>query len=480
MNSPNILWICTDQQRWDTIGALGNPHVQTPCLDQLCAEGVAFRHAYCQSPICTPSRSSFLTGFYPSTVHGCRNDNDNWSEGAELIPKTLRDQAGYDCGLVGKLHLAGAYQRVLSGTREGGDRVFARERRPRDDGYRVFHWSHSPYDDWGDQHAYRVWLADKGVSLAALQAAPDPIPAACHQTTFCADKAIAFMREPHAGPWLMSVNPFDPHTPFDPPRDYRARFDAASLPAPVFHDHDVQAQAALAALDFQTAVQRPDPVLAREQRAAYYAMIALIDANVGRMLQVLEETGQRENTVVIFMSDHGEMLGDHGLWRKGCRFYEGLVRVPLILSWPGRFHANAVSHALVELVDLVPTLRELAGLSLPAHMPGRSLVSLLTGETDLHAHRAYVRAEFYGSWQSRPNAGRRGSYGTMIRTRQHKLVNYHGHQLGELFDLQQDPHEFHNLWHDADYADVRWRLMQMSFDALACAVDPGTRQRFPY
>ncbi len=480
MNPPNILWICTDQQRWDTIGALGNPYVQTPHLDQLCAEGVAFGRAYCQSPICTPSRSSFLTGFYPSTVHGCRNDNDAWSEGAELIPKTLRDQAGYDCGLVGKLHLAGAYQHVKSGTQEGSDRVFASERRPRDDGYRVFHWSHSPYDDWGDQHAYRVWLEEKGENLVALRAAQDPIPAEYHQTTFCADKAIEFMRREHAGPWLMSVNPFDPHTPFDPPTDYRARFDVASLPEPLFHESDLQAQAALEAMDFQTSVQRPDLILARENRAAYYAMIALIDENVGRMLQALEETGQRENTLVIFMSDHGEMLGDHGLWRKGCRFYEGLVRVPLILSCPARFQAGVVSDALVELVDLVPTLRELADLSIPDHMPGHSLVSFLTGDSELNSHREYVRSEFYSSWQSRKDSGRRGSYGTMIRTNQHKLVNYHGHQLGELFDLEQDPHEFRNLWHDPDSAEVRFCLMQMSFDALAFAVDPGTSQLFPY
>ena len=103
MNRPNILWICTDQQRWDTIGALGNPYVRTPNLDKLCREGVAFDHAFCQSPICTPSRSSFLTGYYPSTVRGSCNNNDEWAENAELITKTLRDRTQYDCGLVGKL-----------------------------------------------------------------------------------------------------------------------------------------------------------------------------------------------------------------------------------------------------------------------------------------------------------------------------------------------------------------------------------------
>lgn len=468
MNRPNILWICSDQQRWDTIGALGNPHVCTPHLDRLCAEGTAFDLAFCQSPICTPSRSSFLTGLYPSTVHGCRNGNDVWAEGAELIPKTLRDQAGYDCGLSGKLHLAGAYHRT--------------EPRARDDGYRVFHWSHSPRDEWGEDHAYRRWVAEKGEDLGALHAASEPIPAEFHQTTFCADRAIEFMQEERSGPWLMSVNIFDPHAPFDPPADYRARYDADALPGPYFRESDLEAQAALQSVDFQSEAKRPAACGAHDLQAAYYAMIELIDDNVGRMLQALEDTGQRENTLVIFTSDHGEMLGDHGLVLKGCRFYEGLVRVPLILSWPGHIQSGVVSEALVELLDLAPTLLEYAGLDIPETMQGRSLVSLLQGEADLHHHRDFVRTEYYGALN--PNAPDRddfvGIYATMIRTRRYKQVSYHGLALGELFDLEQDPHEFENLWDDPAHAEVRFQLMQQNFDALAFAVDPGTRQLFYY
>ena len=138
---PNVLWICTDQQRSDTIGALGNPCMRTPNLDRLVSEGVAFTHAFCQTPICTPSRASFLTGMYPSTVHGCMNGNDYWVDAAPIVTKLLAD-AGYDCGLVGKLHLAGAQGRI----------------EPRaDDGYRLFHWSHSPRDNWEQGHAYADW-----------------------------------------------------------------------------------------------------------------------------------------------------------------------------------------------------------------------------------------------------------------------------------------------------------------------------------
>ena len=132
---------------------------------------------------------------------------------------------------------------------------------------------------------------------------------------------------------------------------------------------------------------------AKEVMAAYYAMIELIDDNVGRMIQALEESGQRENTLVIFTSDHGELLGDHQLVGKGCRFYECLVRVPLICSWPGRVQEGRVCDALVELMDIAPTLLELAEVPAPDRMQGRSLWPLLTGQTQ--THRAYVRSEYY-------------------------------------------------------------------------------------
>ena len=140
---PNILWICTDQQRYDTIGALGNEHIRTPNIDRLVGEGTAFTHAFCQSPICTPSRASFLTGMYPSSVHGCTNGNAYWAGTAPLVTKLLADAASYDCGLAGKLHLAGAHGRI----------------EPRgSDGYRVFHWSHDSRDQWPEGHAYADWV----------------------------------------------------------------------------------------------------------------------------------------------------------------------------------------------------------------------------------------------------------------------------------------------------------------------------------
>lgn len=458
---PNILWICTDQQRWDTIHALGNAHIHTPNLDRLVAEGVAFTHAYCQSPICTPSRASFLTGMYPSSIHACGNGNEEWAEAAPLVTKLLKD-VGYDCGLAGKLHLAGAAGRV--------------EPRPQDDGYRVFHWSHDPQDRYPMGHAYADWLRAQGYDLAELNKDMTQLSPHLHQTTWCMDRAIEFLEEERTEPWLMSVNVFDPHAPFDPPQAYLARYNLDDLPEPHFRESDLAAQQRLAGIDFQEATDPRTPEM-RRTIAAYYAMIELIDDNVGRLLEALARSGQREETLVIFMSDHGEMLGDHGLLLKGCRFYEGLVRVPLVFSWPGVIPAGMVSDALVELTDVAPTLLEAAGQPIPDRMQGRSLWSLLSGASDPGRHRDFIRCEYYRALN--PDApGRKweGSYASMMRSARHKLVVYHGHEQGELFDLQEDPHEFDNLWEDPAHAATRFELLKRSFDALAFAVDIGTAQ----
>jgi arylsulfatase A-like enzyme len=476
MSGPNILWICTDQQRFDTIGALGNPAVSTPNLDRLVAEGVAFTHAYCQSPICTPSRASFLTGQYASTLHVNGNGLSHFPPEPRLVTRRLAE-VGYDCGLIGKLHLASAYRRI----------------EPRvDDGYRYWQYSHAPRDDWATGHDYADWVRDQGYSLKELTQSVDGVPAPLHQTTWCAEKTIDFLRRPHEGPWLASVNIYDPHPPFNPPREYRDQFDPKAMPGPAFRPSDLMQQAQLAEIDFQSRAQAPEdldikhpigvksPVSGMETaassgerdawtlQAAYYAMIKLIDDQVGRILDALEESGQRENTVVIFMSDHGEMLGDHGLIEKGCRFYEGLVRVPMIWSWPGHFAAGLRSDALVELVDVAPTLLALADLPIPAEMEGRSLLPILTGEADPHHHREFVRTEYYDALDLPDH-----TYATMVRDARYKLVVYHGHGLGELYDLVEDPQEFDNLWDDPAHQARKLDLLHKSFDKAMLIMDRG-------
>jgi len=450
---PNILWICTDQQRYDTIHALGNKYIRTPNIDRLVETGTAFEHAYCQTPICTPSRGSFLTGMYPSTVHACINGSDHWDEAAPLVTKMLAD-IGYDCGLSGKLHLSSAM-------------AHEPERRPRDDGYRRFCYSHAPHQGIGKGNQYTDWLESIGQDYKKLKKKHGYIPAKWHQTTWCADRAIEFMKEKRSGPWLFSVNIYDPHGPFDPPQKYLDRFDIDSLPGPRFRESDIAAQKCFDGINYKGRAGDTLNRQGKERQAKYWAQIELIDENVGRMLDALEETGQRENTIVIFNSDHGDMTGDHGLVAKGCRFYDPLVRVPLIFSWPGRFRTGLRSEALIQLTDIMPTLLEVNGLSIPDRIQGRSLLPILEGRDDPHKHREFVRSVFY-----RVTEGPQ-SYATMLRTKSHKIVNYHGHNVGELFDLQKDPYEFDNLWENPDYAEVRFELMKKSFDALAFAVDTG-------
>lgn len=460
---PNILWYCTDQQRFDTVAALGNPHVVTPVVDQLVAEGVAFTHAYCQSPICTPSRSSFMTGMYPSRVHNTRNGNETFETPVPLVSKLLAD-AGYHCGLVGKFHLQSSGLRT----------------EPRmDDGYCYWRFSHAPRDDWESGHDYADWVTANGGDLDELRASEDRVPTELHQTTWASQRSIEFIESAPDKPWMLSVNIYDPHPPFVPPRSYADRFDPAAMPGPHFLSSDLATQEKLKPVDFQGEALEPSGHDAHRCQALYYAMIAQIDDQFARILQVLDATGQRDNTVVIFTSDHGEALGDHGLLQKGCRFYEGLVRVPLIFSWPGRFLEGIQREALVELVDLTATIVELAGLEQPEWIQGRSLLPLLSDAQATDQLREAVRCEYFDALDPHFTGGS-GTYATMYRNRRYKLSVYHGLGLGELYDLEEDPWEHNNLWDDPDSAALRAELIYASFDNhVLLTTDVGSRRIAP-
>jgi len=197
-------------------------------------------------------------------------------------------------------------------------------------------------------------------------------------------------------------------------------------------------------------------------------MIDLIDEQVGRLIEALRKSGQLERTVVIFMSDHGEMLGDHGIYLKGPYFYEPAIRVPLIVSLAGSIPAGLRSRALVELTDLAPALLEAAGLPRHPGMQGRSLWPLLTGRADAHEHRSDVYCEAYNTHvRYEPKA-----YATMVRTREHKLAACHGVEGGELYDLRADPAETRNLWDDPAGRDVKMALLKRLCDRMAETIDP--------
>ena len=488
---PNILWYCSDQQRFDTIAALGNAHIRTPNLDRFAAESRTFTHAYCQSPICTPSRASFLTGMYPSAIgvngNGFRGFPRHFQD--RLISHRLRD-SGYDCGLVGKLHLASAFLR--------------REERV-DDGYDYFQYSHDPKGGNERGNEYVEWIKRQGIdpdtvlerrALASLEdyrnshldpgfggfsqptAERDNTPPHLHQTHWCTEKAMEFIgrnREPEK-PWLLSVNPFDPHPPFDAPWEYYRRYDPATLPGAHFEPGDIAQQRRLeaAGIDFQNVARHPDDFQHKHIQASYYAMIEFLDYEFGRLLDFLDQSGQRENTIIIFMSDHGETLGDHGLVLKGCRFYEGLARVPLMISWRGRIQP-AISDDLVELIDLAPTLYDLLGMEIPPFVQGRSLAGRMTGAAAATPHRDFARAEHYAATNF-PDK----THATMYRDRRWKLVTYHQKQICELYDLENDPWEHRDLSQDPDCADTLLELTRRSHDATVYAHPAQTDSYGPF
>lgn len=456
--APNILWITSDQQRWNTLGVYGNPYVKTPNLDRLANEGVMFNYAFSQSPICTPSRASFLTGMYPSTIHASKNGAADWAEAAPLISKMLAD-AGYDGGLVGKYHLSTAM-------------AHKPEKRPKDDGYRVFWYSHSPYQG-GSSNDYISWFKQRGTDIIALKNEYDYVPSKYHMTKWATDRAIDFMNERRENPWFLSLNLYDPHVPLDPPQEYLDRYDIDKLPEPWVNDDDIKEKQKLNDILFQSRPKKYSPHENKLKLAQYLAQIDLIDENVGRLIDALKESDQLDNTLIIFTSDHGDMMGDHGLYKKGNRFYEGLVRVPLIFWYPGHFKEDLKSDALVELIDITPTLLELTGLAIPERIQGKSLLNLLKGKQDPNVHREFVRSEFYDALMPKTEKGEENSFGTMLRTRRYKIVNYMDYDEGELFDLQKDPEEYHNLWNDPDYADVRFRVMKMNFNETIRAIDTG-------
>ena len=470
-NQPNILWICTDQQRADTIGALGNKFVRTPHINALASQGTAFTSAYCQSPVCTPSRASFLTGRYPRTTR-CRQNGQAIPSTEKLISRLLAD-AGYTCGLAGKLHLATCANGVV-------------EKRI-DDGYKVFHWSHHPQPDW-PENAYTQWLTQQGQTWDTLykgQSTPyikEGIPAEYSQTTWCANMAIDFIKEQKGSPWFFSYNCFAPHHPFDPPADYLARYNPKNLPTPKYKPNEANSKTTYQRLDSEFAHSDPNSyhVAAmtdhdkQQVTAAYYAMVDLIDYNVGRMVAALNETEQLNNTIVIFMSDHGEMLGDHGIYLKGPHFYEEAVKVPLIFSWPGQFKTGLKVDGLTELIDITPTLLDAAGLSIPQFIQGKTLLPILSGKANPDHHRNSVFSEYYNAWSHKH------SYGTMHRTNSHKMIVYHGTDQGELYDLDKDPDEFNNLWDVEKYSELKTQLLKETFDASVFTMDPAPPREGPF
>lgn len=468
----NILWICTDQQRFDSLGCYGNPHIDTPNLDALAQGGVQFDRCYAQSPVCSPSRASFLTGRYPQ-VCGMYENGASISPHETLVTKLFAQQ-GYTCGLAGKLHIAACHPSVCPDM-EG--RI--------DDGYSVFHWSHHPERDW-PLNDYHVWLDERGEAFRRSPYRDSPyiqegMPEALHHTTYCTERTLSFLRS-HRGRgqnWMFTLNYFDPHHAFDPPKRLMDKYYTrlAELPPPNYREEELENKPLYQQMDHRGAYgggaghpfTEMDDRDHRMHRAAYYAMVELIDTQVGRLIHCLKETGQYEDTLVVFTSDHGEMLGDHGIYLKGPYFYDCAVRVPLIVSWPGHTVEGLRSSALVELVDLPQTLLEAAGLEATSSMMGRSLWEICTGKQAAGIHKDLIFCEYWDAmpWHKDPPAK-----ATMVFDGRHKLVVVHSTAQGELYDLEADPEESSNLWADPEHTATKLALALRMTDKLAEMRDP--------
>lgn len=481
---PNILLILDDQHRFDYLGCAGADWVSTPNIDRLAQRGTRFTSCTVNSPICAPSRISLATGMLAHRV--APYDNASFlSHTQTTYYQRLRDH-GYRVGCVGKLDLG------KPDTYNGryGDRPMA------------YSWGFThPEECEGKMHAahfddpvgpYTHFLQERGLFQEfcadyrqRMNEAPhhkagasqwvetgsddSVLPTDAFEDTYIGQRAARWIENvPDDFPWHYFVSFVGPHDPFDPPAEYAERYRNGEMPAAIPHNPDgrpgwIQ----------QRSLER-DPETVAMVRRQYCALIELIDHQIGMILDALEKRGMAENTIVIFASDHGEMLGDHGLLYKGCRFFEGLVHVPLIISWPGHIRENIRSSALVELVDIAPTLLEASGLAVPTTMQGQSLWPLLTGTVDADTHKAHVISEFNDALGSA--AIPTPSHGTMYFDGRMKHIVHHGTGLGELYDLAIDPGEFDNLFDDPSRADERLDLMRRHFDALMATSSAGVER----
>ena len=484
---PNILWICTDQQRYDTLGCTGNPFVHTPNIDALASQGVLFRRSYTVSPVCAPSRACFLSGRYPRTC-GVRQNGQDIPESEYLIPRIFADN-GYVCGLSGKLHISACHPTVTPDM----------ERRI-DDGYSFFSWSHHPAragkGNW-PKNEYTNHLTSIGVEYKTkphpeCRYVDEGMPSEYSQSAWCFNEAIRFIdSQDENQPWFFSLNCYDPHHPFDPPKEYLDRYIPIldKIPLPDYVEGELEHKSVFQRYDHEGAYNMKghytyDEMTDKDRRyiaAAYWAMIDQIDVQVGRIVSHLKSIGQYENTVIIFTSDHGESLGDHGIYLKGPYCYESAVHVPLVIHYAGHTVGAHEREAMIELIDLAPTLCDLAGIEKPKSFQGRSFAHLITDSLAKDTHRQSVYAEFYNSNINHRNPK---AYVTMAFDGRWKLVKAHSPEGepdygSELYDLQNDPGEHNNLYGDPEYVQELSRMLALLTDRMAETIDPlPIRQAF--
>ena len=424
----------TDQQRYDHLSCSGHPLLKTPNIDRIAANGVRFNRAYVNCPLCMPSRATLFTGRTPRG-HGVRTNGIPLNPAIPTFTQALVD-AGYRTHASGKLHFR-CVQNVKGLPLEQHDPDVHVENRDLWLSGRVTKLP-SPYygfqtTDFIGSHGDRVYgeytqelqgsypealpLLDKAHArvppTGADQSWKSSLPAERHHTTWVADQTITYLREEgHRQPFFLLCSFPDPHHPYCPPAPYDSLYDPADVPTPNRREGELDDLAPFfreiycegrAVSGRMTKTRISDEHL-REITAHTFGMISLVDHHIGRILDTLETEELTKDTIVIFLSDHGDMMGDHWMLNKGPFHFEGLLRVPFIWSWPGQFREGVVSDSLVSLLDFAPTLLDLCGAPFPEGdipveteasqmlrpYPGHSLVSLLTGDADSLRERLIV------------------------------------------------------------------------------------------
>ena len=493
---PSFLLIYTDQQQAYQLGCMGHPDLKTPNLDELARSGVLFRRNYTPNTVCMPARNSLVTGLNPRghrvLQNGCRARSD-----VPTIPGILA-AAGYRTHAIGKIHLEPAN---LPPTYQADDVC------PEDFPEASEMWSSGrietlplPYYgfqtvDFANGHGdgvygeYLSWLRRTDPQAVRLLARANPrkpptgalsswkssLPAELHVNRWVADRTIGFLKQTVNShqPFLCWANFPDPHAPWCPSNPYDELYDPAEVKLPVdaeaaFPERPASVESYVRNFLFGSVrpEQRSGAAL-REITAHAYGMISHIDVEVGRILSALDELRLRENTVVVFMSDHGEMLGRRGLLMKGPFNVEEIIRVPLIVSCPGRFARGKAVQSVTSSLDVSATIMDLSGCvypenewalsaafcGLPEALPGRSLVPVLNGLQERIRARALVEYD-----EDYTGCSIRCRLRTLV-TERYKLNYYAGEDYGEIYDLECDHQELDNLWDNPKARDIRSQLM---------------------
>lgn len=442
---PNVLLLYTDQQRWDTIKAAGFDYMITPNLDKLAKEGVLFTNAFCNNPVCMPSRQSMLSGMYPSKI-GCTCNGIEFPEGLHHLATIIKPY-GYITANIGKLHFLNHSNRdhTIPHPSYGFDiMINSDEPGCYNDAYIKWVEYVAPEEienckcdtPPAVQHNKRQVQPRETVTPYVFKG-----PEKLTHTAFVASETIRFLKENFKRQFLCICGFYAPHPPLCPPARFIEMYDNISIPSPKMKENENK---------WNLSIEKW-----KEIRKYYYAMVTHIDDQIGRIIQTLEDLGIRNKTLIIFLSDHGEHLGDHGLIQKGPPGYDSCMHIPLIVSWPNNVISGVSKKELIESVDIMPTILDLCGIQIPPWCQGRSFASLLLGKG--YKERDSVFMEY-----KTPAVSWKG-----IRTHNYKyLINDKKHEL--LFDLSIDPYELNNLADDPGYLEtlkeMRFKLLTRWFD----------------